>query len=474
MLSRKLAAASLVLGVAMALPDMASADVTLNAPEVQVLEGDRRVDIYWTDRNPEEMVKINQPVLGTLLIPWRGNAKVEADGDYAGGCDWTFNFNVQSAGEALQITWAEVVNWKTKVTTGRSVIISDLDTFYEASHGIRFRVKSDSLFTPHTSDWHGVVPEFGGIYVARGETDPQVPVHFTFRCTSGGTLGTDSVAFTWQDDLGNSGSFKVEDDLWIPISNGFKIRFSGGQCVEGESLGVDLLIPLVLGDQFSITAETFDGYLILRHSVEDRSTPDWEPVQYKIIANISKCDTFEFFLDENGEYDPDGTRHYTDMGVRVEQEGVDVSQSFETVLNGFPYDYVVVTYDWTADHQQVMSKITPEDWKRVFPSVPPAKSVARVNVVPNPYVAKAGWEIGEPKIQFVNIPRAAKIRIYDAAGGYINTVYPNYYSYDPNEPQGTADWNLKDSDGKDVVSGVYIYRVESSSGTKIGRFVVVR
>lgn len=150
---------------------------------------------------------------------------------------------------------------------------------------------------------------------------------------------------------------------------------------------------------------------------------------------------------------------------------MEISKDFKTVLNGFPYDYAVVTYDWSSGHELLMSDI---NWVRVFPSVPPADNVDKVYVVPNPYVARAGWEIGEPKIQFVNIPRKAKIRIYDAAGGYINTVYPNHYSYDPSEPQGTADWNLKDSDGKDVVSGVYIYRVESSKGTKIGRFIVVR
>jgi len=471
MLSRKLAAASLVLSIAIALPQMGLANVTLIAPDVQVFEGDRKVDIYWSDPNPEEMVKINEPVLGTLLSPWRGNATIEAAGIYEGGCDWTFSFHIQPAGEALQVTWAEVADWGTKVTIARSLVIADVDTFYEASHGIRFKVNSDGLFSPDTSGWHGAIPEFGGIYVARGEVDPQDPIHFTFTCTSGGTLGEDPVSFTWQDDLGNNGSFSVEDESWIPISKGFKIRFGSGECFAGESFGIDLLIPLVIDDQFSISAETFDGYLVLRHSVEDRSTPDWQPVQYKIIANISKCDTFEFFLDANGEYDPHGTRHYVDQGVWIEQEGVEISKDFKTVLNGFPYDYAVVTYDWSAGREQLMSDI---NWVRVFPSVPPADNVDKVYVVPNPYVARAGWEIGEPKIQFVNIPRKAKIRIYDAAGGYINTVYPNHYSYDPSEPQGTADWNLKDSDGKDVVSGVYIYRVESSKGTKIGRFIVVR
>ena len=33
---------------------------------------------------------------------------------------------------------------------------------------------------------------------------------------------------------------------------------------------------------------------------------------------------------------------------------------------------------------------------------------------------------------------------------------------------------LIDSDGKSVVSGIYIYKIESPSGNKLGRFIIVR
>ena len=93
--------------------------------------------------------------------------------------------------------------------------------------------------------------------------------------------------------------------------------------------------------------------------------------------------------------------------------------------------------------------------------------------MPNPYRGRADWETGgESRVQFINIPNGAKIKIYDAAGGYINTVYPNTFSY--GEQQGTANWNLLDSDGKQVVSGIYIYRIESKSGNELGRFIIVR
>ncbi len=453
-------------------PAWCSGSVKLYAPEIRILENDREVYLEWNDTKPDSMVTIEQPVLGTLLVPWRGNASLEAEGIYVGACDWTFTFRVDRSGDSLKLLWSEVANWETKATRDRDLVISELDSLYTLSHGIKVRIKSDGLFEPDTSGWHGPMPEFGGIYRPELDSDPTVPIYFVFTCTDGGELGSESVAFDWIDDHGNSGDFTVDDaDSWVAVSRGFKVRFAPGEYYSGESFGVDVLIPLMLGDQFRISAETFDGYLVLRHSVEDRETPEGGIAQYKVVANISKCDTFKFFLNESGEYDPYGTRHFTDKGVKFEAEGVEPSSDFATVLNGFPYYYTVVTYDWTEDYQLAMSDT---NWHRVVPSVPPAPNAEHVYVVPNPYVGRAGWEVGEAKIQFVNIPKFAKIRIYDAAGSYINTVYPNHYSYDPTKPQGTADWNLKDSDGEDVVSGVYIYRVESNSGTKIGRFIVIR
>jgi hypothetical protein len=237
-------------------------------------------------------------------------------------------------------------------------------------------------------------------------------------------------------------------------------------------------IPLVTGgsydERFSIKAETFDGYLILRHSVED--TPPHEPTDsiryFKVIFEMSKCDSFELFTDSLGVPDPYGTRHFSDRGVIGDNIFVNNNPDFETVLNGFPYNYAVVTYDWTSKYVQAMSDTL---WYNVFPAVRPAPDVKNVRVVPNPYKGSAGWELGgESKVQFINIPNGAKVRIYDAAGGYINTVYPNSYSYAGGGQQGTADWNLIDSDGKKVVSGIYIYRIESKSGNEIGRFIIVR
>jgi hypothetical protein len=80
----------------------------------------------------------------------------------------------------------------------------------------------------------------------------------------------------------------------------------------------------------------------------------------------------------------------------------------------------------------------------------------------------------EAKLRFVNVPEGTVIRIYDASGGYVNTLYPDKYSYDSSLQQGSVDWDLKNGDGTKVISGIYIYKLESKYGDKTGRFIIVR
>jgi len=433
-------------------------DVEVVSPEVIVREGDRIVEIEWRDPEPQKMTRIHQPQLGTPQQPWRG-AKIESGGEYLGACDWNFVFGTKIIGDVAKLSYKEVADWKKKSLKPdqTEIEIPDLDTWYDLSYGIKLRVLSEGLFEVDTTGWSGASPLFGGVYV--GDS-----TGFTFRCTSGGDIGSGDVTFEWEDDLGNSGSFEVSAaQSWIFLRRGLKIKFQSGRCNQGESFRVKVRPAVVLGDIFSISVETFDGYLVLRRSVEDR--------QFKVINNISKCDSFEFFCDADGNPDPGGVRRYVDEGVWMEGEGYSKDPRFKTVLNGFPYDYTVVTYDWTSARRLAMSDTT-NAWYRVVPSSPPGRSVDDVIVVPNPYIKHAAWEMGEAKVQFFNVPEDARIRIYDAVGGYITTIYPKEYSF--GGQQGRAEWNLKNGKNEDVASGVYIYRIESKSGNRLGRFVIVR
>jgi hypothetical protein len=446
------------------------ADIELVPPEVVVTEGDREVDVVWSDPDPELLVSIDDnPALGTIQFPWQGNAGLRADGFYTGACDWIYDVAVGEFAGNMEFSWFEVTDWVRKSLASRRIAVTELDRPYELSDGIRVTVESEGLYEllPGGVPWTGPTPAFSGIYRGGAGSVASQPVVFVVTCVSGGELGAgggDPIEFEWTNDIQESGSFEVDrPDSAFGVSSGLRVRFGTGTFSGGEQFGVSARIALVEGDRFSVTAHTFEGYLVIRHSVEDR------PGQYKVRANISKCDNPGFFEDENGEPDPYGARHFRDKGIETVEPGVTPDPNVSTVLNGFPYDYAVVTYDIDAKDAQVLSDA---EWQQVFPSGTPRASVNDMYVVPNPYNGRAGWEVGESKIQFVNIPVGALIRIYDATGGYIREVRPNL-NLDGSQA-GTADWDLRNGEGKDVVSGVYIYRVESNYGSKTGRFIVVR
>lgn len=475
--SRKGLFSALIFSAVLSCYGAALGQVTLVSPDVEVTEGDRLVEIVWSDPDPEALVYLRPPVLGTVAFPWRGNAGMSSGGDYLGACDWTFNVLVSLVLGNWELSWREVVNWKTGAQASRNMVVEDFGVYYDLSHGMKVKIDGAGIFDAGLDGWTGPEPLFGGLYTGGDQSYPDSAIVFTFTCTSGGelTAGGGDIGFDWMsyqarpEEIGDTvatGSFTVDvADSPVEFQAGLKVSFPGGSFTAGESFSMEMLMPLVEGNRFSIVAETFEGYLVLRRSIEERHD------QYKVISNISKCDSFEFFQDEQGNFDPDGERYYIDRGIVEDQPGVEPDPDMFTVLNGFPYQYGVATYDMSSGHEQVLSPI---EWTLVYPSAPPASSADDVYVVPNPYVREAGWEVEGSKLRFVNVPEGAVIRIYDAAGGYIDTIYPNSYSYDPSKQQGSVDWDLKNEDGTDVVSGIYIYQLESDRGEKMGRFIVVR
>ncbi|MFH1220433.1 MAG: T9SS type A sorting domain-containing protein [Candidatus Eisenbacteria bacterium] len=454
--------------------------VRLIAPDVDLMEGDRIVEITWTDPQPESLVYLAEPVLGAAQFPWRGKATIEVSGFYIGACDWTYDVTVIQAADSVYFSWMEVSDWRTKAERRRELRVEETDIYYSLSDGIRVAVPSAGLFRLHIGGWQGPVPDFHGIY--RGAAPVDTSVLFTLACTSGGTLASQAggeIGFSWTNSAGESGNFNVANaGQDIEVSKGLRAIFPAGDYAAGETLSVDARVPFgkpdaahgLTADGFKIRAYTFEGYLVVHRSVEDRSpTPTDTVGMYKVIADLKRCENPGFFADGAGKQDPYGTRYVADRGIRERAPGVTPDSTARVVLNGFPYDYAVVTYDWSSDYKLVTSPIR---WTKVYPAVAPGRSIESVYVVPNPYVFRAGWEQGDSKVQFVNVPERAEIEIYDASGGYIGTVRPNHRL--DGSQAGTADWNLRDNGGKQVVSGIYIYRVEAEGASRTGRFIVVR
>jgi hypothetical protein len=139
-----------------------------------------------------------------------------------------------------------------------------------------------------------------------------------------------------------------------------------------------------------------------------------------------------------------------------------------------------------------------------------AKTGRGVWVVPNPYRGytqisdrPSSWDLtpnaSDPTgthLDFLGLPANKwTIRIYTVSGDLVavlrsedpvnesvrppttdpkGVTRPGFNRQQDNPNDGQARWNLISRNGQDVVSGIYVFTVESSEGTQRGRFVVIR
>lgn len=171
------------------------------------------------------------------------------------------------------------------------------------------------------------------------------------------------------------------------------------------------------------------------------------------------------------------------------------------VHNGFLYFYSVTA----TDHElQLIPGTDPPEYRITgpgqsgdpsssFDNSSPATSAqsadernqngANIFVYPNPATREALAEFQElfpsgddptgVRVKFANLPAARNtIQIYTLSGDLVETI-----EHDGTEGYGEASWNLISRNGQEVVSGIYMYVVQSEDGAFedfIGKFVVVR
>ena len=113
---------------------------------------------------------------------------------------------------------------------------------------------------------------------------------------------------------------------------------------------------------------------------------------------------------------------------------------------------------------------------------------SHVRVVPNPFMGSSRFNNSKPvdtnpwvnRIRFVNLPADAKITIFTLAGDLVKTISSGdivYVSRDAallGDFSGVAEWDLITKNNQEAVSGVYIFIVESSTGSQTGKFVIMR
>jgi hypothetical protein len=201
----------------------------------------------------------------------------------------------------------------------------------------------------------------------------------------------------------------------------------------------------------------------------------------------------------SGEQDFEGYRLYrqtaTGWSLLMECDLVN-DQGFNTglvhsyvdydVQNYFQYTYSVTAYDKGSPADNIESlesgigsgqSAEPGTYDRTSNA-----DVTDIHVVPNPFVAQSAPNFGfsptqdnpsTERIVFVNLPPQSTVRIYTLTGDLITTVRNQ-----EDETYGwstTASWDLITDNMQTIVSGLYLYVVETPGEDDfIGKFAVVR
>lgn len=165
------------------------------------------------------------------------------------------------------------------------------------------------------------------------------------------------------------------------------------------------------------------------------------------------------------------------------------------VLNGFPYFYSVVPVSVVPGSGSIpdillVGSPSATNAQVVYPRGDSQNDQSHVFVVPNPFKATAQWDLvpreedpSGTKITFHNLPRTkGTIHVFTLAGDLVRdipfdgTSPPDLqYGKDPlSSGKGEVPWNLISRNGQKIVSGIYLYSVDTDLGREVGKFVIIR
>jgi len=97
----------------------------------------------------------------------------------------------------------------------------------------------------------------------------------------------------------------------------------------------------------------------------------------------------------------------------------------------------------------------------VPPQPTPPQPIPPVKVYPNPFKPTAG----HTEVKFINLPSGASIKILCIDGGMVRILQ---------EKDGKANWDVRDSEGNEVSSGLYLYVMETERERQSGKIVIIR
>ena len=172
----------------------------------------------------------------------------------------------------------------------------------------------------------------------------------------------------------------------------------------------------------------------------------------------------------------------------------DMYGRYECTVDGLlpsqPYYFAVTAFDhgFPEGRLDPLESSTQANMRLAYPSYTPESVVQKkldVSVYPNPYKIDDGYRehrYEDPnrtgfvertrRIHFVNLPPRATIKIFSLDGDLIRELHhPDSRFSD--SPSHTA-WDLITRNTQAVVSGIYLYSIESEWGNQIGKIIIIK
>jgi hypothetical protein len=259
---------------------------------------------------------------------------------------------------------------------------------------------------------------------------------------------------------------EIPDLTYSPTMGGVKLAWS-----DAAETAVDQMLGTT----------DFEGYKVYR--------AQYAPEKWEMIAAFDNRANDPVYI-VNTEGDtlnlgspvdlPDIVHTFVDTG------GTFLGNTITRPLDGLPYYYTVVSFDpIKAEVPGIRPMLPPMESARtnflqsggaplpiypttLYESGDTPKPLSEVKVAPNPYKGTSLFEARyEDRIRFLNLPPTCKISIYTMVGDLVDEI-------EHNDGSDSELWDLISRNDQAVVSGLYIYVVETEDDKHIGKLVIMR
>lgn len=256
-------------------------------------------------------------------------------------------------------------------------------------------------------------------------------------------------------------SYSQSSGRWEPKTDGIPLTIDTLRIVYGSDFN-----PADYYDETHYTTDSADNFVYFRPQDWNQSDLSNPRLIHKVYPQASKHNRTD--TTEEGHL-----RYY------------EYEYTISNLEPSKPYYFSVTAFDFGSLREDIASMETSQLSNAVLefplPSAPTVEEQGlRAIVYPNPYRIDAGYAtIGyenrdrtssverSRKINFANLPGQCTIRIFTLTGDLVKEI---------SHTDGTseASWDVISRNTQQVVTGIYVWQIESDMGSQIGKLVIIK